>query len=65
MGFQKGAVMMLQTLLGECVSAPIFACWHCQLEIDSEEMPAAQSPRTFPGAAQPSKSDLLLRLGVD
>lgn len=62
MGFLKGAVMTLRILLGECVSAPIFAYWHCQLETDSEEMPAVQSPRTFPGAAQPSMSDLLLRL---
>jgi hypothetical protein len=65
MGFLKGAVMMLQTLLGEYVSVPIFAYSHCQLETDSEEMPAAQSPRTFPGATQPSMSDLLLRLSGD
>jgi hypothetical protein len=48
--------------LGECVTDPICAYWHCQLEINSEEKPAAQSPQTSPGEGLQNMSGLLLRL---
>jgi hypothetical protein len=61
----KEVVMTLQTSSEECVSVPIYACWHCQLETDFEGMPVARSPRTSPGAAQLNMFGLLLRLDED
>jgi hypothetical protein len=58
----KGAVMTLSSWLEEYVSDLISACWHCQLETNSEEKPVVRSPQTSPAEGLRNMSGSLLQL---